>query len=160
MILGLIAGGWLKGGGTGWSKAGLLVVAGGGLPGGRRRCSTSFGVCPIVKRIWTPAWTLFSGGWCFFAAGRVLHRHRRDGVPDLVVPAAHHRHELHRGLLHRRRPRRQGVHHQHISRPISAPVCSTTWGEAYQDFALGVVLLTVYWLILFWMYRRGIFLRI
>ena len=23
------------------------------------------GVCPIVKRIWTPAWTLFSGGVCF-----------------------------------------------------------------------------------------------
>ena len=23
------------------------------------------GICPIVKRIWTPAWTLFSGGLCF-----------------------------------------------------------------------------------------------
>ena len=23
------------------------------------------GVCPIVKRIWTPSWTLFSGGLCF-----------------------------------------------------------------------------------------------
>ena len=28
------------------------------------------GVCPVVKRIWTPAWTLFSGGLCFlFLAG-------------------------------------------------------------------------------------------
>ena len=24
------------------------------------------GICPIVKRIWTPSWTLFSGGVCFF----------------------------------------------------------------------------------------------
>ena len=24
------------------------------------------GICPIVKRIWTPSWTLFSGGLCFF----------------------------------------------------------------------------------------------
>ena len=23
------------------------------------------GVCPVVKRIWTPTWTLYSGGWCF-----------------------------------------------------------------------------------------------
>ena len=23
------------------------------------------GICPIVKRIWTPSWTLFSGGICF-----------------------------------------------------------------------------------------------
>jgi predicted acyltransferase len=22
-------------------------------------------ICPVVKRIWTPSWTLFSGGWCF-----------------------------------------------------------------------------------------------
>ena len=28
------------------------------------------GICPSVKRIWTPAWVLFSGGWCFlFLAG-------------------------------------------------------------------------------------------
>lgn len=23
------------------------------------------GICPIVKRIWTPSWVLFSVGWCF-----------------------------------------------------------------------------------------------
>jgi predicted acyltransferase len=34
------------------------------------------------------------------------------------------------------------------------------WGEAYEPFAIGVAVLTIYWLILFWMYRRGIFLRI
>ncbi len=24
-----------------------------------------FGVCPLVKRLWTPSWTLFSTGWCW-----------------------------------------------------------------------------------------------
>ena len=24
----------------------------------------ALGICPVVKRIWTPSWTLFSGGWC------------------------------------------------------------------------------------------------
>ncbi len=63
MLLGLIAGGWLKadaapraswGGwrwrawwGRGWAGAGPV------------------GICPIVKRIWTPSWVLFSGGICF-----------------------------------------------------------------------------------------------
>ena len=23
------------------------------------------GICPVVKRIWTPSWTLYSGGWSF-----------------------------------------------------------------------------------------------
>ena len=30
------------------------------------------GVCPNVKRIWTPAWVLVSGGWCFVVLG-ILH---------------------------------------------------------------------------------------
>ncbi|WP_310590360.1 DUF5009 domain-containing protein [Dyadobacter sp. NIV53] len=64
MILGLIAGQWLKNS----SSPGLLV-----------RCFVTTaailfvisvtlnitGINPVVKRIWTPAWTLFSGGWCF-----------------------------------------------------------------------------------------------
>ena len=29
------------------------------------RRSGELGVCPVVKRIWTPSWVLFSGGWCF-----------------------------------------------------------------------------------------------
>src|SRR6185312_2258466 len=24
----------------------------------------ALGVCPVVKRIWTPSWVLYSGGWC------------------------------------------------------------------------------------------------
>ena len=23
------------------------------------------GICPIIKKIWTPSWTLYSGGWSF-----------------------------------------------------------------------------------------------
>ena len=33
-------------------------------------------------------------------------------------------------------------------------------GETYAPFLQGLVVLTVYWLILFWMYRRSLFLRI
>jgi len=33
-------------------------------------------------------------------------------------------------------------------------------GDAYEGFFLGTAVLLVYWLILYWMYRRKIFLRI
>ena len=38
--------------------AGVLgLVAGWGLG--------ELGICPVVKRIWTPSWVLYSGGFCF-----------------------------------------------------------------------------------------------
>ena len=69
MILGLLAGGVLRRPWRGWSKVLWLVVAGAG------RLAAGWGlgelgICPVVKRIWTPSWVLFSGGWCFlFLAG-------------------------------------------------------------------------------------------
>ena len=66
MILGLLAGGVLRSERTarreaaaGWSAAGAAVaLASGWLLG-------ALGICPVVKRIWTPSCVLFSGGWCF-----------------------------------------------------------------------------------------------
>ncbi len=42
---------------------GLLICAGMGLAAGW--ALNYFGFCPLVKRIWTPSWTLFSAGWCW-----------------------------------------------------------------------------------------------
>jgi heparan-alpha-glucosaminide N-acetyltransferase len=63
MILGLIAGRWLLAAApqTPFKK---FVLAGiGGLAAGLLLHAA--GICPVVKRIWTPSWTLFSGGLCF-----------------------------------------------------------------------------------------------
>lgn len=64
MILGSVAGGWLRLDESRTRKilyllagSAVCLVAGYGLD--------YFGICPSVKRIWTPSWTLFSGGWCF-----------------------------------------------------------------------------------------------
>ena len=35
-----------------------------------------------------------------------------------------------------------------------------SWGVEYEHFALGIGVLLLYWLILFWMYRRKIFLKV
>ena len=61
MMLGLMSGELLRGSRPGWAKAAILLCAaavclGLGLAAG-------FTVCPIVKRIWTPSWVLFSGGY-------------------------------------------------------------------------------------------------
>ena len=50
------------------------------------------GVCPIVKRIWTPSWTVFSAGWVtLFLAGYYyvidLKGYRRWTYPFIVVGA-------------------------------------------------------------------------
>ncbi|RYD29465.1 MAG: DUF5009 domain-containing protein, partial [Verrucomicrobiaceae bacterium] len=66
MILGLLAGNVLLRGGswTHWKKLGWLIAA--GLLGlGMGWGLDALGIAPVVKRIWTPSWVLFSGGWAF-----------------------------------------------------------------------------------------------
>src|SRR4029079_4075424 len=64
MILGLIAGSLLRGDRSRCATVGWMTVAGliGLLTGWGLG---ELGVCPVVKRIWTPSWVLFSGGWSF-----------------------------------------------------------------------------------------------
>jgi predicted acyltransferase len=64
MILGLFAGQVLRSATGSWEKVRYFVLAGIGLLvlGGLFHLT---GINPIVKRIWTPAWVLFSGGLCF-----------------------------------------------------------------------------------------------
>ncbi len=64
MLLGLIAGAWLQARGSASGKTLRMILAGvGGI--GLALALDRLGVCPIVKRIWTPSWVLFSGGICF-----------------------------------------------------------------------------------------------
>src|SRR5947207_4573850 len=64
MILGLIAGEVLRRDCSQWAKVRWFAIAGvGGLAAGI--LFGAVGICPVVKRIWTPSWVLFSGGWCF-----------------------------------------------------------------------------------------------
>jgi heparan-alpha-glucosaminide N-acetyltransferase len=63
MIIGLLAGHLLQSRDFEWRKVLYLVMAGAiGL--GVGRALDEYGICPVVKRIWSPSWVLFSGGWC------------------------------------------------------------------------------------------------
>src|SRR3954451_13181011 len=89
MVLGLLAGGLLRGGQPASQKVRLLFGA--GLLGIGVGWALGFlGICPVVKRIWTPSWTLFSAGWAslllaaFYA---VLDARGRRGAPTAETEA-------------------------------------------------------------------------
>jgi heparan-alpha-glucosaminide N-acetyltransferase len=156
MVLGLIAGGWMR---NGWSPSrrlmafiltGLVFLALG-------FAAQHFQVCPIVKRIWTPAWTLYSGGWCFLILAVCylicdVAKFRIWAFPLVVIGAnsifIYCIHDLVNGFV------MQSLK-THLGQNIFK-----SFGADYERLVSGASVLFVYWLVLLWMYRRKIFLRI
>ncbi len=100
---------------------------------------------------------LFSGGWCFLFLGAFylvmdVWGYRKWAFPLVVVGmnsiAAYLMAHLFVGFIDKALPRHLG------------PSIFKTAGAAYEPFLLGLGVLIVEWLILYWMYRRKIFLRI
>lgn len=156
MILGLVAGGWLRGEGSQADKLKRLALAGViGLGAGW--ALGAIGVCPVVKRIWTPSWTLFSGGGCFlFLAGFyfVVEVGRlKFWVFPLVVIGMNSIAIYLMDWLFVRFIRT--TLHTHLGDGFFR-----MFGEGYQRLVEGGCILAVLWLLLFWMYRRKLFLKI
>jgi len=156
MILGLIAGGVVRSTRPQWEKVRWLFVAGAiGLIAGWTL--GALGVCPVVKRIWTPSWTLFSGGWCFlllagfYAVIDVLQR-KRWAFPLVVIGmnsiAAYCSAHLFENFV-------SGSIATHLGKEFYG-----VFGQPYLPLVHGGLVLFVFWLILLWMYRRKLFLRI
>ncbi|MGB8258914.1 MAG: DUF5009 domain-containing protein [Terracidiphilus sp.] len=155
ILLGLRAGDWLRSGGDRIPVkklvvAGLILIAAGvALHYG--------GVCPIVKRIWTPAWTLFSGGVCllFLAAFSWIidvKGFRKWAFPLAVVGmnsiAAYLIAHLWEEFIVRSL-------YTHLGKSFFQ-----VFGAGLEPFFSGVCVMLVYWGILYWMYRRKLFLRV
>ena len=88
MILGLVAGRWLRATAPRIPMKQLLAAGVIGILLGLVFHSTH--LCPIVKRIWTPSWTLFSGGACFLLLATFswiidVKQYRRGAFPLLVI---------------------------------------------------------------------------
>jgi predicted acyltransferase len=156
MILGLLAGGVLRRPGSGWAKVLWFAVAGViGLAAGWGL--GELGVCPVVKRIWTPSWVLFSGGWCFlFLAGFYAVIDLLDirfwAFPLRVIGMNSIAAYCMAGLFESFFQKNLYTHLGH--KPFRV------LGEPYEPLLHGAAVLLILWLILFWMYRRKIFLRI
>ena len=152
MIFGLLAGGWLR-------KRGELrpmIIAGiCGIVGGL--ALDALGVCPMVKRIWTPSWTLFAGGCTTLILAAVywavdLKQSRGWTFPFLVVGmnsiAMYAMVHLMDGFL-------ADSLKIHLGRGVFE-MLGKQWAMVLQ----GSAVLAILWWICLWMYRRKLFLRI
>jgi heparan-alpha-glucosaminide N-acetyltransferase len=155
MILGLIAGGTLRSNRPARDKVKWLLVTGIlSLVAGA--ALSWLGICPVVKRIWTPSWVLFSGGWCClwlaaFYALIDLRGCKRWAFPLVVIGmnsiAAYCLSHLFDVLP------------ENLTSSASSNVFDLL-GQAYAPLLEGALALLILWLLLFWMYRRKLFLRI
>lgn len=156
MILGLLAGQVLRDDQKPRDKLrwfvsiGLAMLAAGWVLG-------AVGACPVVKRIWTPSWVLFSGGWCFLLLGSFYAAldvvGRRSWAFPLVVVGAN---SLAAYLIAHLWP-------QFIRESLTTNFGSDLFrlaGPAYEELLIGGAILLVEWLVLWWMYRRKIYLKL
>jgi predicted acyltransferase len=154
MILGLIAGRWLRESAPGIPMKKLLIASAAGIAAGALLHFT--GICPVVKRIWTPSWTLFSGGLCFLLLAAFswiieVKGYRKWAFPLVVIGMNSIAAYLIAHLFNRFIPSSFQIHAGNVFK---------VFGPGYEQFLLGAAVLFTYWLILYWMYRRKLFLRI
>jgi predicted acyltransferase len=155
MILGLVAGRWLRESSPRIPMKKLLIAGAAGIAAGLLLHFA--GICPIVKRIWTPSWTLFSGGLCFlFLAGFSwlvdMKGYRKWAFPLVVIGmnsifAYLIAHLWERFVLDSFRI--------HLGAHFFA-----FFGTGVEPLMRGLAVLLLFWAILYWMYKRKIFLRI
>jgi predicted acyltransferase len=114
-------------------------------------------VCPVVKRIWTPSFALWSGGFCFLFTAFFhelldVRGRQRWAFPLVVLGmnsiAAYCLYEAFVGPIERALVR-------HLPGSVFLLL-----GPAFEQTLVGVGSLAAIWLILLWMHRRRIFVRI
>ncbi|MFZ4764414.1 MAG: acyltransferase family protein [Roseimicrobium sp.] len=115
------------------------------------------GICPAVKKLWTPSWTLYSGGWCFLLMAVFYVLVDMQGWKAWTFPlVVIGRNSIAAYVL---------VHtivdfigealHTHLGK---GPFL--IGGEAFEPMLHGGTVLLVIWLILLWMHQRKLWLRV
>lgn len=156
MLLGLIAGNLLKSDKTPQERIKIFLILGvSGLVLGL--LLNWSGICPNVKRIWTPTWVLFSGGLCFlflaFFYWTVDVLQKRNWFFFLTVIGMNSiaAYVIADGF------------NSYVSRSLRTHLgqnYAAIFGEPYQTLVHGALMLLLDWLILKWMYDKKLFIRI
>jgi predicted acyltransferase len=156
MLLGLLAGNALKATTPDRQKVRFFLGAGVCLVAASLVLHWA-GINPIVKRIWTPAWVLFSGGVCFlflcFFYWAIDMRGRGKGAFVLKVIGVN------------------SIAAYVIADGFSPFLASSLFihlgqryhlllGAPYATLLKGALVLLLEWLILHWMYKQKIFVKI
>jgi predicted acyltransferase len=156
MILGLIAGKILKSPSLNSDKIKRFLIIGTGLFALALLVHFT-GINPIVKRIWTPAWVLFSGGCCFFLLTFFysiidVYKIKKWSFPLMVIGmnsiAAY-------VIAHTLPSFIESTFSTHLGQRYDQ-----VFGDAYSSLVRGTLVLLMEFLILHWMYKKKIFIKI
>ena len=155
MILGLVAGRWLRAASPRLPIKRLLIAGAIGIAAGLLLHYTH--ICPVVKRIWTPSWTLASGGACFLLLAGFSWLIDAKGFRKWAFPLV---------VIGMNSIAAYMIAHLFEDFTVSSfrinlgPHFFQFLGTGLEPFMEGAAVLLTYWLFLFWMYRRKLFLKI
>jgi predicted acyltransferase len=156
MMMGMWAGAWLKSPRTAGEKLKGLLVSG-------AACTVAglllqwLQICPIVKRIWTSSYTLFSGGLILlmlagFYAAIDLKGWKRWSFPLMVIGANSIAIYVISWTMESFVSQNLTIHFWRAPFQIL--------GAPFEPVLHGIGVLIVFWLILYWMYKKRIFIKI
>lgn len=154
MTFGLLAGELLRSERSKGQKVGYLM-AGAVAVGALGTAADYFGLCPIVKRIWTPAWALYAAGWtgvtlALFYLVIDVAKLRKWALPLVVVGM----NSIAMYVM------------AHVTKPFVFESLRTHFGRFFEDkdpwvnVKLGGVTLGILWLVCLWMYRKKVFVKV
>jgi predicted acyltransferase len=155
MTLGLIAGRWLRESAPRIPMKRFLIAGVIGLASGLLLHYA--GIAPIVKRIWSPGWVLFSGGACFLLLAAFswiieVKGYRKWAFPLVVIGTNSIAAYLIAHLFQNFFVSSFRIH--------LGPNAFKIFGNGLEPLLLGMAVLLCFWLVLYWMYQRKLFLRI
>lgn len=167
MLLGILCGQFLIRRRTSWKEENWQTVAilvGWGLASMVAALVADAYVCPIVKRIWTPSWVLFSGAYviwmlaAFYILFDILPL-RKLAFPLAVVG-------MNSIAIYMMGQLMRGWTSEHVVDTHLSGFLATLFGQqALADDMYGrliapAVTFLVFWLVLYWMYRQKYFVRV
>jgi predicted acyltransferase len=156
MIIGLMAARFLRDATSartrlvGLSSVGLLLAGVGWTLG-------VLGICPVVKAIWTPSWVLFSAGWCLLVLAAISALVDGGGITAVVFPFR---------VIGANSIVAYAISHLYPAfafngiRRVVGNAPFDVFGQAYNPFVYGCAVMFLYWVLLFVLYQRRVFVRI
>jgi heparan-alpha-glucosaminide N-acetyltransferase len=152
MLLGVMAGQLLRGPRSSREKLARLLL--GGIACMLVGVAAGYTVCPIVKRIWTPSWALFSGAWTLWLLATFYYvidvRERRASAFPLAVVG------MNSILMYMMFQLIRGWTAETLQIHFGQEIFAGTYGPILESLSV----LAVFWLICWWLYRQKIFIRI
>ena len=156
MIGGLLAGHLLRSNLTGGKKITILGIC--GLAGIALGLGFDWlGICPIIKKIWTPSWVFYSGGVCALVLGAIyaivdVWGLRRGTLFFVVFGVNSIAIYILTWTLCRPLNSNLAKHLNHTIFRV-AP-------ENWRPLLVSVLAFAIVWLAFYWMYRRKVFIKI